>query len=327
MRGPRPARSSSPRRDHAVGTGREMTATAFGALLIILAGALARRVGLLSRDDGPALVRIVVYLALPPLIFLILVRAELHTALLLVPVAAYLIHGILVAFAYGSARVARLDRPRTGALIVAIAVGNTGFFGIPLIVASGDGFSLPAAVMYDALATGVITWTSTVIISSAFGVEGHARVSWRDVVRLLWLPPNIALAAGIAVNLMGVSELPAAIERPLELASAAVLPLVMIYAGLLVDFRGLGAIWREVGYITVARLGLAALVGLAVAVALGIEGDALNTVVIMAGMPVAMMSLVIGSSRGLPSDMLAGAVVVTTLLATITLPIIRSLVL
>lgn len=304
-----------------------MTATAFGALLIILAGAAARHFGLLSRDDGPALVRIVIYLALPPLIFLILVRAELEVALLLVPLAAYIIHAILLAVAYGSSRLTGLDRRSTGALMVTVAVGNTGFFGIPLIAASGDGFSLAAAVMYDALATGVITWTSTVVISSSFGAEGAARLRWQDLARLLWLPPNLALMAGIAVNLAGVDELPRAIERPLELAGAAVLPLVMIYAGLLLEVKGLHRLWREVSYITVMRLGVAALIGLAVATALGLEGDTLNTVVIMAAMPAAMMSLVLGSSYGLRSDILAGAVVVTTLLATITLPLVRSLLL
>ena len=48
--------------------------------------------------------------------------------------------------------------------------------------------------------------------------------------------------------------------------------------------------------------------------------DVFNTVVIMAAMPTAMMSLVIGTRSGLRSDVLAGAVVVTTLLATLTLP-------
>ncbi len=47
----------------------------------------------------------------------------------------------------------------------------------------------------------------------------------------------------------------------------------------------------------------------------------------MAAMPTAMMSLVLGDRYGLRRDVLAGAVVVTTLLCTITLPIVRWLVL
>ena len=73
-----------------------MTETAFGALLIILAGWVARRYGVIRREDGPLLVRVVINLAMPPLIFLILVRADLHGSLLLVPVAAIAIHAVLL---------------------------------------------------------------------------------------------------------------------------------------------------------------------------------------------------------------------------------------
>jgi malate permease and related proteins len=305
-----------------------VTETAFGALLIILAGALARRAGIIRRDDGPLLVRVVIHLALPPLIFLILVRADLDGALLLVPVAGFAIHFVLLGVVALSTRVWGLDRPRAGAVIVATAVGNTGFFGLPLIAASGDGFSLPAAVMYDALATGVITWTSTVAVATAYGrPSGEPSVSLRDLGRSLLLPPTWALAAGLAVNLAGVEELPAMVERPFELLGAATLPLTMIYAGLMLDLRGVERLWRELGYVIVVRLGLATLVGVAVAFLLRLEGDVRNTVVIMAAMPTAMMSLVIGTRSGLRTDVLASAVVVTTLLSTVTLPAWRALLL
>jgi predicted permease len=305
-----------------------VTETAFGALLIILAGAVARRAGVLRRDDDPVLVKVVIYLALPPLIFLILVGADLDGALVLVPVAGFAIHLLLLGIAALSTRLWGLDRPRAGALIVATAVGNTGFFGLPLIAASGDGFSLPAAVMYDALATGIITWTSTVAVATSYGRPlGGSRVSMGDLGRSLLLPPTWALAAGLAVNLAGWTDLPALIERPFQLLGSATLPLTMIYAGLMLDLRGVERLWRELGYVVVVRLGLATLLGLAVAFALGLEGDVRNTVVIMAAMPTAMMSLVIGTRSGLRSDVLASAVVVTTLLSTLTLPAWRALLL
>jgi malate permease and related proteins len=267
------------------------------------------------------LVRVVIYLALPALVFLILVQADLDGALILVPVAAFAIHGVLLVLSRVATRVWGMERPRAGALIVATAVGNTGFFGLPLIAASGDEFSLPAAVMYDTIATGLITWTSTVAVASAFGRADHEpKVSLGDLGRSLLLPPNWALAGGLAFNLAGIDELPGLVERPLELMAAAVLPLTMIYAGLLIELRGLPRLWGEVSYAVVVRLGIAAVIGLGVASALGLSGDILNTVVIMAAMPTAMMSLVIGARSGLRADVIAAAVVVTTLLSTATLP-------
>lgn len=305
-----------------------MTETAFAALLIILVGALARHRGLIRREQSELLVNVVIHLALPPLVFLIIVRAELEAALLLVPVAAFIIHGLLLALSWLAARLWGMDRPRTGALLLATAVGNTGFFGLPLIAASGSGFSQPSAVMYDALATAVITWTSTVAIANHYGrTDGQARVRLADVGRALLLPPTLALAAGLVVNLSGVHELPRIIEQPFEIMAAAVLPLTMLYGGLMLEVRGMARLWREMTYVTVVRLGVAALIGYAVARLLGLGGDVLHTVVIMAAMPTAMMSLVLGVRGGVRADMLAGAVAVTTVLCTLTLPVWRALLL
>jgi predicted permease len=101
----------------------------------------------------------------------------------------------------------------------------------------------------------------------------------------------------------------------------------MLYAGVMSDFRGLNRLWPEISYVTVVRLGLSAIIGAGLAVAVGLTGDVLHTVVIMAAMPTAMMSLVLGTRYGLRSDVLAGAVVVTTILATITLPAWRAVLL
>ena len=141
----------------------------------------------------------------------------------------------------------------------------------------------------------------------------------------LLLPPNWALAAGLVVNLPGVGDLPAAVERPLELLGAATLPLTMLYAGLMIELRGLRRLWGEVGYISVVRLGLGDVIGLAVAVAFQFSGDVLHTVVIMAAHAnrddVARASAL---DRACAPTSSRAAVVVTTLLATLTLPAWRA---
>ena len=88
----------------------------------------------------------------------------------------------------------------------------------------------------------------------------------------------------------------------------------------MIEVRGLNRLWGEMTYAVVVRLGLSALLGVAIASLFRFSGDVFNTIVIMAAMPTAMMSLVIGTRSGLRSDVLAGAVVVTTVLATLTLP-------
>lgn len=304
-----------------------MTATALGALLIILTGMVLRRTGVLRAEHGEVLVRVVLYAGMPALVFRILARADLHADLLLVPVAAFLVHGVLLAVCAGAARLGRLDRPTTGAVLVSTAVGNTGFFGLPLIAASGAGFSQPAAVMFDALATAIITWTSTVAIVSHFGDNGRARVDLRALVSGLTLPPTWGLVAGLCWNVAGLGEVPDLLETPLGILAGAVLPLVMIYAGLMVDLGAIRRVWALVSAVAVVRLAIAPVIGLGACLLLGIGGTVMHTVVIMAAMPTAMMSLVLGARDGLRSDVLAGAVVLTSLLCTVTLPLMRWVVL
>lgn len=302
-----------------------MTATAFGALLIILLGWLLRRLGVLRPEAGPALVKIVIYLTLPALVFRIMVTSVLRAELLLIPLVGIAVHVVLVALAYGLARARGLSRRATGALIVASAVGNTGFFGIPLIAASGAHLSLPAAVMYDTFCTGILTWTSTIWFGSRFGDPDAGDAPTASAWRNLLLPPVWAVFAGLAVHAAGVRELPDLIDRPLLILGGAVLPLVLIYAGLVIEWEGVRRAWRDVAWATLLRFVASPLIAVATALLVGLDGDVLRTVALQAAMPTAMMSLVIGGWFRLKTDVIAGAVVVTALLAPVALPVIRAI--
>jgi len=300
-----------------------VTATAIAALLIILASWGLKAAGVLRKDAAPILIQIVLYLTLPALVFHIMATSDLESSLLLVPVVGMLTHVVLVAVAWAACRVGGASRRTTGAVIVACAVGNTGFFGVPLIAASGAHLSLPAAVMFDTFCTGVLTWTSTFWISARYGERDGSGPAPGPMWRNLLLPPTWAMAAGLIVNGLGI-DLPEVVLRPLDILGAAVLPLVLVYAGLVIEWGGVRRAWRGVTAATVIRLGVSPLIGLGVALALGLDGDVLRTVVLMAAMPTAMMSLVIGGWYRLNTDVIAGAVVVTALLAPIVLPVIRA---
>jgi malate permease and related proteins len=302
-----------------------VTATAVAALLIILLGWAAGRAGVVRRDAAPMLVQIVLYVALPALVLRVMVTSTLDASLILVPIVGFAVFGVLLVAAFTVARIGRLDRPTTGALVVATAVGNTGFFGVPLIAASGPHLSVAAAVMYDTFCTAILTWTSTVWISSRYGDRTAEGAPTGPLWRNLLLPPTWALAIGLALNLAGVQDLPSWLDRTLAILGAAVLPLVLLYAGLVIEWDGVRRAWREVTASVAMRFILAPLVAYVVAVAFGLDGDVLRTVVLMAAMPTAMMSLVIGGWFRLRTDVIAGAVVASTLLATVALPVIRAI--
>lgn len=303
-----------------------MTSTAFAALVIILLGWLLRHLGVVPREAGQHLVRIVIYAALPALVFRAMVIGDFDASMVLAPVVGLIIHVVLVAAAYGLGRMGGLDRRALGALIVASAVGNTGFFGIPLIAAAaqqGSNVSVAAAVMFDTFSTGIITWTSTMWFGAHFGETVYGddqprRRAWRNLL----LPPIWGVGAGLALHLAGVHSLPAAVDQPARILGAAVLPLVLIYAGLELDWGGVRRAWRQVAVASGLRLVVSPLLAFAVGAALGLRDDVLRTVVLMGAMPTAMMSLVIGGWFRLKTDIVAGTVVVTALLVPVVLPLL-----
>jgi predicted permease len=302
-----------------------VTSTAFAALIIILLGWLLGHLGVLARDAGQILVRIVLYLALPALVFRIMVTSDFDRSMILAPVVGLIVHVLLVGAALLVGRIRALDRGAMGALIVASAVGNTGFFGIPLIAAAaaqGSQVSLSAAVMFDTFSTGIITWTSTIWFGARYGeAAGSEATGGGAIWRNLLLPPIWAVAAGLALHAAGVRTLPTFIDQPLGILGAAVLPLVLIYAGLVLDWGGVRRAWKDVLLASALRLVLSPLLVFAVAILVGLEGDVLRTVVLMGAMPTAMMSLVIGGWFKLRTDIIAGSVVVTALLAPVMLPL------
>lgn len=302
-----------------------MTTTAVGALAIILLGWVARRAGVITPAAGPMLVQVVIYVALPALVLRIMVASDLQPELALVPLVGFAVHGVLVAVALGAARLGKLDRAATGAFIVASAVGNTGFFGVPLIAASGPNLSVATAVMFDTFCTGILTWTSTIWIGGRFGDPAAEGAPAAGMWRNLLLPPTWAMGVGLGLNLAGVRSLPEFVDRPLAILGGAVLPLVLIYAGLVIEWDGIRRAWRRVSGVVAIRLLVSPVVCLGIALAIGLDGDVLRTTVLMAAMPTAMMSLVIGGWFKLNTDVIAGAVVATTLLATLVLPGLRAL--
>ena len=301
--------------------------TTFAALVMIAIGVVLNRTGVVNRDQSQILVRITLYVLLPALVLKVLVGSHLTWNLLLVPIVAFCVTAIMAPIGLLISRGLGLGRAATGAVIIATGVANTGFFGLPLIAASQHDYSLTVAVMYDALGTGILIWTFSPIVASWFGRgEVEDAPSIRQSLKGLLLPPMWALIAGLILTISGVHDLPDLIEFPVTYLAAGVLPVVMLYAGIMLDWSGIRDYWRVIAGVSIARLAIGPAVTFAVAVAFGFSGEELNTITVLGGMPSGMMVLVMGAHYRLPVNLLAGCVAVTTVLALLTLPIVTAVV-
>lgn len=304
-----------------------MLETAFSALVMIALGVLLRRTGIVKREHSVILVQLTLYVLLPALVLKILLGANLQWGLFLVPLVAFAVTAIMAPIGVLIARSLKLGRGATGAVVLMVGVANTGFFGLPLIAASAGDYSLTTALMYDALGTGILIWTFSPIVASWFGRgEVDDAMTIRQSLKGLLLPPMWALIAGLILTTSGVHDLPDVLEFPVNYLAAGLLPVVMLYAGIVLDWSGIANNWRVIGGVSVARLVIGPVVAFALGSLFGFRGAELDTITVLGGMPSGMMALVMGAHYRLPVDLLAGCVAVTTVLALFTLPIVTAVV-
>jgi malate permease and related proteins len=301
--------------------------TAFSALVMIAIGMLLRRFGVVKREHASILVQLTLYVLLPALVLDIMVGANLDWGLVLVPFVAFAATAVMAPLGLLFARSLRLGRSATGAVILMVAIANTGFFGLPLIAASGGDYSLPVALMYDALGTGVLIWTFNPLVASWFGRgEMEDAVGVRRAMSGLLLPPMWALVIGLILNLSGVRDLWDFVQFPVQYLAAALLPVVMLYAGMVLDWSGIADNWRIIAGVSVLKLALMPLVAFGAGYVLGFRGGDLETLTVLGAMPSGMMALVMGAYYRLPVSLLAGGVAVTTVLALFTIPFITAVI-
>lgn len=289
---------------------------------IVGVGWLLRAIGVLRREDARPINALIVYVGLPAFIIRAVLGARLDTRLLGIVAIAWLVFAVVAILSWGIAHLLKLPRTAAGAFILVAAFGNTGYIGYPITQALLGADALSGAIFYDVFGTvGALLIAGLAIAERFSGSDERRRHPLREV---LGFPAVIAL--GIGLLLRGLS-VPDAVSNGLELLASFVVPLIMISVGISLDPRTMRRQTRPLAAAAVLRLLVAPLLALAFGLLiLGGEADALRLVVLQAGMPTMMLTLVVGERFELDTDLIASAIFVTTAAAAITIPLLQVLV-
>ena len=289
--------------------------------LMVTAGYLMRRTGLVRPELASDLSKVVFYLTLPPLIFLALNKANLAWSMLMMPMVAWVY--LLVGIAAGLliTKLMRMPGPKAGALIIVTLCGNTTFFGYPIVQGFYGQSGLTLAIFYDLLGASLVINTVLLLVASHLG--GKKLVSGVDMLRqLVRLPPIWGLILGI---LFTDVDLPTWLARVIESVGNLTTPLIMLSIGLSLRFSA----WREdlclVAIATVLRLAIIPLFVWLVLTGLGFPEEMLRVAVLQAGMPTMFFSLTLALLFGLHKSLVVNAIMLSTLLSFATLPLWRLL--
>jgi hypothetical protein len=191
----------------------------------------------------------------------------------------------------------------------ALVFPNTGNMGLPLCLFAfgAEGLSLALVVF--------------VLVSTAHFTAGIAVLSGRSDVRLFVTSPIVwSTVAGLVLLWTGW-ELPAFARNSLDIMAGLTIPLMLLALGVSIANIKISAFSRSL-VIALMRLGIGLGAGVLAAAVFGLTGPARGVVILDAAMPVAVFNYLLAERFDRAPDEVAGAVVVSTLVSFVTLPVL-----
>ncbi len=207
-----------------------------------------------------------------------------------------------------------LDRPAQGALICSVILVNTGYLGLPMTVALLGGHALSSAVAYDQLVSGPMLFLVGFGIGATFGtVSDGDRGTARLRAFVIRNPPLLAVIAGLIAP---PSAAPSVLVHASHLVVAALLPLGFFTVGvnLSAERQAEGAPLIEApDRSVIVAVALRLLVPVSILAAFSGAIVALPTsYLLLAAMPTAVNSLLVGHAYGLDQRLIATTIVWST---------------
>jgi hypothetical protein len=278
------------------------------ALAVVLAGGggiwAERRWPVRAGDAARLVLRVMLYVLVPPVVFFNLVRMEFDAEVGAGLGVAWVVVLLSGAIAYLVARWMRLDRPQSGAVINATLHPNTGYLGLPLCAALLGTEHLDEAVVYDVLVGTPTLLLCVFAVGAAMGTEAGETVRDRVVAFFTRNPPLFAaLPALLAPDWFAPDVL---------IDASRVLVFLMLPLGfwavgvtLAEEPRFPPPMTRRLG----AALGLRLLVAPALLLALSVPFfDIPDAYLLLAAMPTGINGLVVAHAYGLDFSVASGAV-------------------
>jgi len=206
----------------------------------------------------------------------------------------------------------RMRRPELSAFLMVVMFSNSGNYGLPVVLFAFGPDALAYATAYF-VAGSVMTYTLGVFLAAAGRRSVQAALSGIVKAPVLY---GVVVAAVVLVTGTAV---PLAVMRPVGLLSEAALPMMILVLGMQLERASL----PDRPVLVAAAVGLslvvAPLVALALASLLGLSGPGRQAGVVLASMPVAVVTTILALEFEVSPAFVTSAVFVSTFLSPLTL--------
>ncbi len=285
-------------------------------LVLFVVGASLRLFGVLTKRHAERLGAFVFSITLPATIILSLDRVVFSPTPWKIPFSACLITLPLVLIAWALARMLALDRPTQGGFLLAVGCINSIYFAYPVALATFGDEGLAQAILFD---LGQTTLTLLVLYPMALWHGAHSSSPHAAGRRLLTSPPLWALVAILAMKAAGL-HLPEWLRTILTPMHLLTIPLASLVLGLSITVHAVRQTWRLTSLGVGLRMAGGVLLGWIATLLLGLTGLERAAVLLIAGMPSAVMAVIFAADAKLDEDLVASIVALSICLGVALLP-------
>lgn len=267
----------------------------FVNLLLIAVGYLIKKLGVVSRDDGRILNRLVLYLTLPMMNLKAVMNTTLSWHLLLLPLILLVVGTAMCLFGVFPARWLNLSRRDEGTFMVA----SCGFMGVllyPFIEAVYSDLGIQATAICD-LGNAIAIFGVGYYISFRYAATGQFK-ALDAVKKVLLFFPMHAFALGFLLNVGGVPlrGLPADLVNALAAINS---PLMLLGLGIYLELNISRQERKVVAVNMIYRYVVGGLVAVLVLWLLPYRGPLRAVMFLFPLMPAALSSLLYSVEQGL----------------------------
>lgn len=265
--------------------------------------------------DKRALSNVVFNCFSPCLVFASLVNSRLGGEELFGLVAFTVLTILLMGgLAFMVARLMRLSRTDTAALLIVIMFVNGGNYGLTLNQLRYGDEGLSRAIVYYLTST-VMVYTVGVVVASMGQLNGR-----QALARVARVPAvYAAVLAVIIYSFQAVALIPAPFMRGIEVAGAGAIPVMLLVLGMQIADMQVTDTWRLTIPAVSLRLLIGPVAGVLIATLLGLRELGRATAIVEASMPTAVIAIILATEFGLRPSLVTSIVVWTTLLSPLTL--------
>lgn len=202
--------------------------------LYLLIGFILKRTGKCPDNTAQVLNLYVIYAALPGVIFSKVPTLEFSSELLIPVIIPWVLLSVVAVFIAVLGRALKWRRDVVGALLVCVPLGNTSFFGFPMIEAFYGSDAIVYGLLYDQFGSFIGLAIYSTIIIALYREQGDKPTVANVTRQIVSFPPFIALILALLTKNL---TYPAVFQQLIESLALTLVPVIMIAVGFQLKFR------------------------------------------------------------------------------------------